>query len=287
MSKPILLLRDESSPTGWREIQAIRGLSAYQTWLKQPGNAGKTEQDFLYSLVGSVEDGIVAYTPADERTHLASGEKVKITFGKIAKWLSDLKGLAFKDKVDWNADVENPPTSMPASDVSAWAKATTKPSYAYSEITGTKPPADAQKNSNITKGEIEAKLTGVITTHSHTVTKANVGLGNVDNTSDASKPVSTATQAALSLKADKSKHKTATLTVENWIESSGKFIYTVSDADVLDNVVIDLDGGTDADFEKMGEFGFEARLKVSVGSIQIKADTQPTSDININYAIKY
>ncbi len=34
------------------------------------------------------------------------------------------------------------------------------------------------------------------------VTKAHVGLGNVDNTSDANKPVSTATQTALDLKAD-------------------------------------------------------------------------------------
>ena len=38
----------------------------------------------------------------------------------------------------------------------------------------------------------------------HSVTKAQVGLGNVDNTSDANKPVSTAQQAALNLKADKS-----------------------------------------------------------------------------------
>lgn len=37
----------------------------------------------------------------------------------------------------------------------------------------------------------------------HGVTKAQVGLGNVDNTSDANKPVSIATQAALNLKADK------------------------------------------------------------------------------------
>lgn len=37
----------------------------------------------------------------------------------------------------------------------------------------------------------------------HSVTKAQVGLGSVDNTSDADKPVSTAQQAALDLKADK------------------------------------------------------------------------------------
>lgn len=36
------------------------------------------------------------------------------------------------------------------------------------------------------------------------VTKSHVGLGNVDNTSDVNKPVSTATQTALNLKADSS-----------------------------------------------------------------------------------
>ena len=38
----------------------------------------------------------------------------------------------------------------------------------------------------------------------HSVTKTQVGLGNVDNTSDANKPVSTATQTALDLKYDAS-----------------------------------------------------------------------------------
>ena len=37
--------------------------------------------------------------------------------------------------VDWSI-IQNKPTSMPASDVPAWAKAATKPSYAWSEITG-------------------------------------------------------------------------------------------------------------------------------------------------------
>lgn len=37
-----------------------------------------------------------------------------------------------------------------------------------------------------------------------TITKTDVGLGNVDNTSDAAKPISTATQAALNNKADSS-----------------------------------------------------------------------------------
>lgn len=41
-----------------------------------------------------------------------------------------------------------------------------------------------------------------LTNNPHSVTKAQVGLANADNTSDANKPVSTATQAALDLKAN-------------------------------------------------------------------------------------
>lgn len=37
--------------------------------------------------------------------------------------------------VDWSI-IQNKPTSMPASDVPAWAKAATKPSYSWNEITG-------------------------------------------------------------------------------------------------------------------------------------------------------
>ena len=40
-------------------------------------------------------------------------------------------------------------------------------------------------------------------TNPHEVTKTQVGLGNVDNTSDANKPISTATQTALNNKVDK------------------------------------------------------------------------------------
>jgi hypothetical protein len=41
------------------------------------------------------------------------------------------------------------------------------------------------------------------TSNPHSVTKTQVGLGNVDNTSDLNKPISTATQTALDLKVDK------------------------------------------------------------------------------------
>jgi hypothetical protein len=45
-------------------------------------------------------------------------------------------------------------------------------------------------------------LVSILTNPSSTITKAQLGLGNVDNTSDLNKPISTATQTALDLKAN-------------------------------------------------------------------------------------
>jgi cytoskeletal protein CcmA (bactofilin family) len=70
-------------------------------------------------------------------------------------------------------------------------------------VSGTK----AQFNSAMTDADF-ATLAGTETLTNKTITspaglvKADVGLGNVDNTSDAGKPVSTATQTALNLKAN-------------------------------------------------------------------------------------
>ena len=52
------------------------------------------------------------------------------------------------------------------------------------------------------KSEVDSHTNS--TNNPHSVTKAQVGLSNVDNTSDANKPVSTATQNALNLKANDS-----------------------------------------------------------------------------------
>jgi len=60
-------------------------------------------------------------------------------------------------------------------------------------------------------GKLQAQITANLTTannhigstsNPHSVTKAQVGLGNADNTSDVNKPISTATQNALNLKAN-------------------------------------------------------------------------------------
>lgn len=59
----------------------------------------------------------------------------------------------------------------------------------------------------------------------HRVTKADVGLGSVDNTSDANKPVSTATQAALNSKANKPTYVKMTLTAANWNKTTKTYSF--------------------------------------------------------------
>ena len=50
-----------------------------------------------------------AFTAASSRTNIATGEKLSVLFGKIAKWLSDLGSLSFKStvaKTDLASDVQ-------------------------------------------------------------------------------------------------------------------------------------------------------------------------------------
>lgn len=61
-------------------------------------------------------------------------------------------------------------------------------------------PGTVAANNTATQADIDAHEARVDNPHS--VTKTQVGLGNVDNTSDANKPVSTAQQTALNLKID-------------------------------------------------------------------------------------
>lgn len=87
-----------------------------------------------------------AFTVASTRANIATGEKLSVLFGKIAKWFADLGSLAFKSTVaksDLASDVQ---TSLGKADsalqsytetdptVPAWAKAETKPSYTASEV---------------------------------------------------------------------------------------------------------------------------------------------------------
>lgn len=96
------------------------------------------------------KDRTASFTQAGTRENIRSGEKHKTLFGKIAKYFSDLKLVAFtgsyndlQDKPSnlapaahrhSKSDITDFPSSLPASDVYSWAKAASKPSYTASEV---------------------------------------------------------------------------------------------------------------------------------------------------------
>lgn len=51
------------------------------------------------SPTGNGSNVTAAFTAATSRTNIATGEKLSVLFGKIAKWLADLGTLAFKSSV--------------------------------------------------------------------------------------------------------------------------------------------------------------------------------------------
>lgn len=132
------------------------------------------------------------------------------------------------------------PTSLPASDVYAWAKANTKPSYSWNEITG-KPSSFTAASHTHTKSQItdfpsslknptsltiQGNGTALATydgsaAKTVNITKGNIGLGNVDNTADTNKSVKFARETYIS------QYKTVNLTDLNqntWYPVTGTSI---------------------------------------------------------------
>lgn len=87
-----------------------------------------------------------AFTATTTRANIATGEKLSVLFGKIAKWFADLGSLAFKSTVAKSDLAQDVQTSLGKADsalqsytetdptVPAWAKAKTKPNYSKSEV---------------------------------------------------------------------------------------------------------------------------------------------------------
>ena len=93
-------------------------------------------------------------------------------------------------------------------------------------------------NEDTFNAQMSAVATHVSDTNNpHGVTKAQVGLGNVDNTSDANKPVSTAQQTAIN--ACKVKKNTLSLPTASWT-GSGPYTQTVTITGITVNSKVDI-----------------------------------------------
>ena len=95
---------------------------------------------------GDASNVTAAFTEASTRVNVATGEKLSVLFGKVAKWFADLGSLAFKSTVAKSDLAKDVQTSLGKADsalqsytesdptVPEWAKAPTKPSYTASEV---------------------------------------------------------------------------------------------------------------------------------------------------------
>ena len=84
--------------------------------------------DSHLTLTGDTKDNIATFADQATRTNLASGDKHAVLFGKIKRWFTDLKALAFKDKAG-KADLD---TALQAE---IDGKANTVHTHAKSQIT--------------------------------------------------------------------------------------------------------------------------------------------------------
>ena len=117
------------------------------------GSANPVQSGGVYSALvkkldktGDGSNVTAAFTAASTRANVATGEKLSVLFGKIAKWFADLGSLAFKSTVAKSDLARDVQTSLGKADsalqsyketdptVPEWAKAATKPSYTASEV---------------------------------------------------------------------------------------------------------------------------------------------------------
>lgn len=109
---------------------------------------------------------------ANSKKHTHSNKSVidKVTQAMLDKLAGIAAGAEVNVQPDWSttdtasdAYIKNKPASMPASDVSAWAKAAAKPSYGWTEITG-KPSTFAPSTHNHAASQVTQDATHRFTT---------------------------------------------------------------------------------------------------------------------------
>lgn len=190
----------------------------------------------VVSAGGELAGTIVTFSDiSGTAANVVSGETSATLWGKVKNWFSRLKALAFKDTIS-NSDVaadaaiEQSKVSGLMTDyvasisvsgrtvtyknkngVNMGSITTQDTTYglASQSSNGLMSLTDKTKLDGIESGAQKNTVLGVkgssesaYRTGNVNITKANIGLGNVDNTSDEDKPVSTATQTALNGKAN-------------------------------------------------------------------------------------
>ena len=123
----------------------------------------------------------------------------------------------------------------------------------------------------------------------HNTTKLDIGLSNVDNTSDLNKPISTATQLALNTKADIDDIPTKTsfthdILASDWTLVSGKYEAVISNAGILANSFVDVIPSDDnADIVIAAQIYLS--VLISEGNVKVYSKFLPSGTISVTINI--
>ena len=237
---------------------AISGVTVTTDATPTQGSTNPVQSGGVYTALankldktGDGSNATAAFTAASSRTNIATGEKLSVLFGKIAKWFSDLGSLAFKStvaKTDLARDVQ---TSLGKADSAL--QSVTKSDVGLSNVDNVKqysasnPPPYPVTSVNGQTGD---------------VTVAGGGVGN-----------------------------TATLTTSGWTANSTfGFEQTVSVTGVTTNAAqvinVDVDlslTDVDANDDMLNAWALVAQCpaKQNAGSLTFYATEQPTVNISI------
>lgn len=102
----------------WTETSSssVTGIKGVNEDSFRRGNVVLTAKDVgAVSTGGDTAENTTAFTAASARENLKSGESHATLFGKIVKWFSDLKEVAFTGKIPWSDVTGKPSTYAPSS----------------------------------------------------------------------------------------------------------------------------------------------------------------------------
>lgn len=102
----------------WTETSSssVTGIKGANEDTFRRGNVVLTAKDVgAVSTGGDTAENTTAFTAAPARENLKSGESHATLFGKIVKWFSDLKEVAFTGKIPWSDVTGKPSTYAPSS----------------------------------------------------------------------------------------------------------------------------------------------------------------------------
>ena len=241
---------------------AISGVTVTTDATPTQGSTNPVQSGGVYTALadkldktGDGSSVTAAFTAASSRANIATGEKLSVLFGKIAKWFSDLGSLAFKStvaKTDLASDVQ---TSL---------------------------------------GKADSAL--------QSVTKSDVGLGNVDNVKQysASNPppypvtsVNGQTGDVEVQSGSEASSYTATLTTSGWVQSGDRYSQTVNVTGVTAStpvVLVDVAlSGTDldADAAALEAWGIVSANNVAqgAGTLTFYALSVPSVNVPVNVGV--